>query len=150
LLQVLIELRPGEMTPSVVARALEKKSEPLIMALQMSTECHHLFEGRKVLHRLVKDGAVDIMKLILEKVPKIALELDEKKKKKPALWYNSRNEPNIRAQIRAIVAPLIIRQISNVKLANYSSLCGHDQPGVSEVLRALLADTFGKTEPWRN
>jgi hypothetical protein len=149
LLQVLIELRPGEMTSSVVARALEKNSRPLIKALQMSTECHHLFEGQEVLHRLVKNGAVDNMELILEKVPKIALELDEKKKK-PALWYNSRNEPNIRAQIRAIIAPLIIRQISNVKLANYSSLCGHDEPGVSEVLRALLADTFGKTEPWRS
>jgi hypothetical protein len=148
LLQVLIELRPGKMTKDVVTRALEEKKESLFTALLKSIECHHLFEKRKVLHRLVKDGAVNIMKNILAKVPHIALELDDKDR--PALSHNSRNEPRVRAQIREIIAPLIIRQISNVNLADYSALCDHKNPGVSEVLRALLADTFGKTEPWHD
>lgn len=148
-LQVLIQERPRDMTDSVVEHVLDTKDDKLIQALQDSEECHNLFERRGFLHKMVQKGDRAIVDKLLDKFPKLALELDNKNE--PVLSYNDNNKSDDKKHIRDKIVRLIIRQISSVDQSQYRCLFSDDvqspnqpNPRASEIVRALIARPSGR------
>lgn len=148
-LLVLIEERPEDMTETVVEYALKTKDDKLIKALQDSEECHRLFENQGFLHKMVQRGEVTMVDKLVDKFPKLVLELNNEKL--PILSYNHQNRDNDREHIRNKIVPLITRQISSADLSQYRCLFPDDiqrddqpNPLASEVIRALIARPSGR------